>query len=116
MLTCKKPIFPVLPCLNIAGREVKEFIDKGHVNFADEVALAEALIRVADTPKPATTDNLCPEVDVKAVRAIIDGIKDIRDSKGLNDLKDSTYNLAGQKVGKDYKGIVIQGGKKYLRK
>ena len=62
--------------MNIAGREVKEFIDKGHVNFADEVALAEALVRVADTPKPATTDNLCPEVDVKAVRAIIDGIKE----------------------------------------
>ncbi len=74
MLTCKKPIFPVLPCLNIAGREVKEFIDKGHVNFADEVALAEALIRVSDTPKPAPADNLCPEVDVKAVRAIIDSI------------------------------------------
>ena len=26
------------------------------------------------------------------------------------------YNLAGQKVGKDYKGIVIVNGKKYLRK
>ena len=43
----------------------------------------------------------------------IDGINDLKDSK---DLKDSTYNLAGQKVGKDYKGIVIEGGKKYLRK
>ena len=27
-----------------------------------------------------------------------------------------TYNLAGQRVGKDYKGIVITRGKKYLRK
>ena len=27
-----------------------------------------------------------------------------------------TYNLAGQRVGKDYKGIVIIRGKKYLRK
>lgn len=26
------------------------------------------------------------------------------------------YNLAGQRVGKDYKGIVIIGGKKVLRK
>ena len=55
-------------------------------------------------------------ISSKDAQSIIDGIKDIRDSKGLNDLKDSTYNLAGQKVGKDYKGIVIQGGKKYLRK
>lgn len=28
----------------------------------------------------------------------------------------TTYNLAGQKVGKDYKGIVIINGKKYLNK
>lgn len=27
-----------------------------------------------------------------------------------------TYNLAGQKVGKDYKGVVIRNGKKYLNK
>ena len=26
------------------------------------------------------------------------------------------YNLAGQKVGKDYKGIVIQNGRKYMQK
>ena len=76
MLTCKKPIFPVLPSVNAASREVEEFLAKGHVNFADEVELAEALIRVIQTPKPATTDNLCPEVDLKAVRRIIDGIEE----------------------------------------
>ena len=43
----------------------------------------------------------------------IDGIKDLKDSKNLSD---STYNLAGQKVGSGYKGIVIQGGKKLLKK
>ena len=26
------------------------------------------------------------------------------------------YNLAGQKVGKDYKGIVIQNGRKFMQK
>ena len=46
----------------------------------------------------------------------ITGIDDLKDSKDLNYLNDSTYNLAGQKVGKDYKGIVIQGGKKLLKK
>ncbi len=76
MLTCNKPIFPVLPCLNTAGREVKDFLAKGHVNFADEVDLAHALVRVIDTPKPAPTDNLCPDVDAAAVRRIIDGIKE----------------------------------------
>ena len=76
MLTCKKPIFPVLPCVNAANREVQEFLAKGHVNFADEVELAEALTRVISTPKPATTDNLCPEVDLKEVRRIIDSIQE----------------------------------------
>ena len=46
----------------------------------------------------------------------IDGINDLKDSKDLHDLNDSTYNLAGQKVGKDYKGIVVQGGRKLLKK
>jgi len=74
MLTCKKPIFPVLPCLNTAGREVKEFLAKGHVNFADEVDLAQALIRVIDTPKPAPADALSPDVDKQAVRSVIDAL------------------------------------------
>jgi hypothetical protein len=26
------------------------------------------------------------------------------------------YNLSGQRVGKDYKGIVIKNGKKYVQK
>lgn len=29
---------------------------------------------------------------------------------------DATYNLAGQRVGKDYKGVIIRGGKKYVVK
>ena len=28
----------------------------------------------------------------------------------------AVYNLAGQRVGKDYKGVVIRGGKKYVVK
>lgn len=29
---------------------------------------------------------------------------------------DATYNFAGQRVGKDYKGVIIRGGKKYVVK
>ena len=76
MLTCTKPIFPVLPCLNTAGREVKEFLAKGHVNFADEVDLAEALVRVIDTPKPAPANSDVPDVDIDQVRRIIDGVEE----------------------------------------
>ncbi len=76
MLTCTKPIFPVLPCLNTAGREVKEFLAKGHVNFADEVDLAEALVRVIDTPKPAPANSDVPDVDIDQVRRIIDSVEE----------------------------------------
>ena len=43
----------------------------------------------------------------------IDGIDNVNANDNLNK---GTYNLAGQKVGADYKGIVITGNKKYLKK
>jgi len=64
----------------------------------------------------ANDNNITDQWVIIASEDYITGINDLKDSKNLKDLNDSTYNLAGQKVGKDYKGIVIQGGKKYLRK
>ena len=42
-----------------------------------------------------------------------DGIRSIENSRIENS---DYYNLSGQRVGKDYKGIVIVNGKKYMRK
>jgi acyl-CoA synthetase (NDP forming) len=74
ILTCKKPIFPVLPCLHTAGPEVAEFLKKGHVNFSDEVTLGTALIRIMQTPKPAPPEIELFGVDVPRIREIIDSI------------------------------------------
>ena len=41
------------------------------------------------------------------------GINGVYTSTKLNDGK--MYNLAGQRVGDDYKGIVIVNGKKYIK-
>ena len=45
------------------------------------------------------------------------------DPTGINEVNYGTvnenapiYNLAGQRVGKDYKGVVIQNGKKFIKK
>ncbi|BBA28988.1 hypothetical protein [Prevotella melaninogenica] len=45
------------------------------------------------------------------------------DPTGINEVSNSTvnanapiYNLAGQRVGKDYRGVVIQNGKKFIKK
>ena len=74
MLTCRKPIFPILPSVNTAGPEVQEFLRKGHVNFSDEVTLASALTRVMKTPVPADQNVVINGVDVPRIRKIIDGI------------------------------------------
>ena len=75
ILECKKPIFPILPCLHTAGPEVAEFLKKGHVNFSDEVTLATALTQVMKTPQPASGEIELMGVDVPHIREVIAGIE-----------------------------------------
>ena len=75
ILECKKPIFPILPSIYTAGPEVSEFLQKGHVNFSDEVTLATALTQIMQTPPPAAPEIELFGVDVPRIRSIIDGIK-----------------------------------------
>ena len=44
----------------------------------------------------------------------ITGIKDVKTQ--LEDSNAPIYNLSGQRVGNDYKGVVIQNGKKFVVK
>lgn len=76
IMECKKPIFPILPCLHTAGPEVAEFLKKGHVNFSDEVTLATALTQIMKTPKPASPEIELFGVDIPRIREIIAGIKE----------------------------------------
>lgn len=56
MKSSKKPIYPVLPSTFTAKNEVKTFIDKGRINFPDEVLLGNALSKIYYTPKPVQKD------------------------------------------------------------
>ncbi len=76
ILTCSKPIFPILPSVNTAESEVHEFIGRGHVNFSDEVTLATALTQVMRTPEPADQNVVVHGVDVPRIRKIIDNLQD----------------------------------------
>lgn len=76
MNTCVKPIFPVLPSVVTAGKEVECFLNKGHVNFSDEVGLATAVARVCNAPQPSNEGIELFGVDVPAMRKIIDGTKE----------------------------------------
>ncbi len=76
MVTSKKPIFPILPSLHTAGPEVAEFLQKGHVNFSDEVTLATALSQIMRTPKPAPPEVELYGTDIPRLHNIIFGIEE----------------------------------------
>jgi len=69
---CKKPIFPVLPSVVNAQREIQSFLKKGHINFPDEVVLGKALSQVFNTPEPISEQIALPNIDVEKIRSIID--------------------------------------------
>lgn len=52
---CKKPIFPVLPSIINAQKEIEYFLSKGRINFPDEVELGKALCAIYNTPKLSNT-------------------------------------------------------------
>lgn len=72
MAASEKPIFPVLPSLVTARREVEYFLSEGHISFPDEVLLGRALTRIFHTPSPAEEKIDLHGVDVPRVRKIID--------------------------------------------
>ena len=51
--TSKLPIYPILPSVIAASEEMETFVKKGHVNFTDEYALANALSKVVSWTPPS---------------------------------------------------------------
>ena len=74
MRTCSKPIFPILPSVSTAWDETDFFVKKGHVNFSDEVGLANALTKILKTPHPSVNNLELKGVDIPLIRRIIDNI------------------------------------------
>ena len=71
---CSKPIYPVLPSVINAQKEIQHFIAHGNVNFPDEVLLGTALGAVYLTPSPMKeleTENINQKI-----RAMIDDSSD----------------------------------------
>ena len=71
MESCTKPIYPVLPSVINAAEEIKFFLACGKVNFPDEVVLGQALAHVYNTPKSTIDKIPIPEMDIFAIRSII---------------------------------------------
>ncbi len=69
---CNKPLFPILPSISSSSEELEDFMNKGHVNFPDEVVLGRALTRIFNTPYPADENIFLDKIDVPEIRKIID--------------------------------------------
>lgn len=73
---CSKPIYPVLPSVINAQREIQDFLSTGHVNFPDEVELGRALVAIHKSPAPQAMDQPDFTVEYARIRKIIDSASD----------------------------------------
>lgn len=72
MKQCKKPIYPILPSVINVKDEIKHFLDKGRINFPDEVIFGDALAKVYHTAKPQDARIQLPAMDRIEIRRIIE--------------------------------------------
>jgi acyl-CoA synthetase (NDP forming) len=92
MKTCKKPIYPILPSIINVKDEIEHFLNKGRINFPDEVTFGNALTKIYHTPKPVEETEL-PKVDESKIRQIVDqaengylnpeNVQDLLDAAGI---------------------------------
>lgn len=105
---CKKPIFPVLPSLINAQKEINYFLSKGRVNFPDEVLLGKALTEVYRSPSPTSTITDLPELDIKSIEKIInessngflpvDEVSQILNAAGIAIVKEAIVNSSSEAI------------------
>ena len=93
---CSKPIYPVLPSIINAQNEIKNFIEKGNINFPDEVVLGNALTAIYRTQRmlPPKDEPISISIDKQTIRDIIDNsengflnplkISQLLDAVGIN--------------------------------
>lgn len=76
MLSCRKPIYPILPSIINVRKEIDYFLSLGRINFPDEVAFGNALCKVYNTPKPAKPVADPEGIEVARIRKVIDNVAD----------------------------------------
>lgn len=65
MNTAKKPIFPILPSIVTAGKEVDYFLSLGRIAFFDEVNFAKMLSKVCSTNAPVVQNEFIENINKK---------------------------------------------------
>ena len=98
----------------------KQFLADGFVQNIEGVTISADKIHVRWTGDVNSVEfkTLSHQVRVKKITVTLKN-----DPTGINEISNGSlnanapiYNLAGQRVGKDYMGVVIQNGKKFIKK
>jgi len=74
--TSKLPIYPILPSVISATKEMDDFVKRGHVNFTDEYSLANALSKVISWTPPSVGKIEDIPINIPRIRNIIDSAPD----------------------------------------
>ncbi|HKJ05992.1 MAG TPA: acetate--CoA ligase family protein [Flavobacteriaceae bacterium] len=75
MKTCRKPIFPILPSVENVKNEITYFIEKGNINFPDEVIFGKALAKVYHTKTSTEAEAVSFKMDETKINTIINNAK-----------------------------------------
>lgn len=107
MKTMKKPVYPVLPSMITAGREVRDFIAKGRINFPDEVVFANALCKVINRPV-FKQDFLRFDIDRNKIKSLVDSfangylppdkVSELLDLSGIERVGEAVVNSIDEAV------------------
>lgn len=93
MSQARKPIYPIIPSVINAKDEIAYFINKGRINFPDEVLFGQALAKVCNTPAPASEKTKPTAVNTETIRSIVknsnngylhpDHVRELLDAAGI---------------------------------
>ena len=107
-------------CDTFKQKDGKTFLGDGFDSSMEGLTISTDKVNVTWTGDKNSVVFNTPKHQVR-VKKITVTLKN--DPTSINEVSNGTvnenapiYNLAGQRVGKDYKGVVIQNGKKFIKK
>lgn len=112
------PVFPEGPTIYSPMSIQSNTSDGVSVKLPGQLEAGEYLIdlKISNTFKPATPDGYFVLDTIYLTIPDPTGIKDVvKSHRAVGQGDGATYNLSGQRVSDDYKGIVISNGNKYIR-
>ncbi len=75
-ISCRKPLFPVLPSVVNLEQEIEEFTEKGHIAFFDESLLGRGLGKIASVRQPVMEEPRLDETLRAGIEELIATLPD----------------------------------------